>query len=232
MRHHPSPREGAFGRCGLILPLLLGACSAQAGGGGGVSDGSVGNDAAPTAPCPADVGPARAASERCCPSFGTDACGAGLFCAALDGRTIPTCYPERSRPVGASCTAGNQCVSGGCSATQGVCQPGRGEMCTNEVGCGSAGGRRAVCTGYISTTDSSMRCNEIGDGSMCAPCETDSDCVQPADGTAHIVCNERHRCALQGTAVISSLIRPICCPGRRSSLCDNCDGTCRCRCTP
>ena len=56
----------------------------------------------------ADAGPADAAddtcksayarsqtlSQPCCTGWGADACGALLFCAAFDGRTQTTCYPD------------------------------------------------------------------------------------------------------------------------------------------
>jgi hypothetical protein len=78
----------------------------------------------------------QAASAPCCPDWGVDACGASLFCAALDGRTQPTCYPEHSRLPNQSCTADVQCISFSC-ATSGVCKGIPGGSCTPEVGCGS-----------------------------------------------------------------------------------------------
>ncbi|MCP4806263.1 MAG: hypothetical protein GY913_05700 [Proteobacteria bacterium] len=50
------------------------------------------------------------ASEPCEPAHGIDACGAGLFCAALDGRSQPTCYPLYSRQNGESCDDDDNCI--------------------------------------------------------------------------------------------------------------------------
>lgn len=93
---------------GLLALGLLSAnthCNASSVQNTPAGDGAPVTDAVVSVMCPDDVPPARGLSERCCPSFGADACGAGLFCAALDGRTIPTCYPEHSRAEGATCTA-------------------------------------------------------------------------------------------------------------------------------
>lgn len=62
-------------------------------------------------------------SGPCCPERGIDACGALLFCAALDGRTVPTCFPERSRKAWESCTEDRQCVKGSCNRAGGFCEP-------------------------------------------------------------------------------------------------------------
>lgn len=80
-------------------------------------------------------GPSQTVSQPCCASLGIDACGANLFCAALDGRTMPTCYPERSRSAMTECTADVQCMSNRCSANEGRCRSMRGEECTIAIGC-------------------------------------------------------------------------------------------------
>jgi hypothetical protein len=63
----------------------------------------------------------QALSGPCCTERGADACGAGLFCAAFDGRTQPTCYPEHSRAEGQTCTEDIQCAGNTCDAG-GVCK--------------------------------------------------------------------------------------------------------------
>lgn len=60
------------------------------------------------------IEPSALESEVCDPALGVDACGAGLFCAAFDERTVPTCYPVRSREVGETCKEDDQCVTRKC----------------------------------------------------------------------------------------------------------------------
>lgn len=66
--------------------------------------------------------PSQGLSEPCCLSLGIDACGAQLFCEAFDGRIQPTCYAERSRQPGQSCSADLQCSTGSCSPTARLCE--------------------------------------------------------------------------------------------------------------
>ncbi len=87
-----------------------------AGGGAGTLDSGINPvDAGGTCALPR----AQAPSQACCLEYGVDACGAGLFCGAFDGRTVPTCYVERSRADGASCTQDIQCVSNSCNLAKG-----------------------------------------------------------------------------------------------------------------
>lgn len=88
--------------------------------------------------CLGSLPPSQALSEPCNLEYGIDACGALLFCAALAGRDVPTCYPERSLLNGERCTEDRQCSSGGCAIEEGMCKAMRYEGCTREVGCASA----------------------------------------------------------------------------------------------
>lgn len=78
--------------------------------------------------------PSRTMSEACCPELGIDACGAGLVCAALDGRTQPTCYSEYSRLDGSECSEDKLCFSRECS-DGGRCLGSPGALCEPELGC-------------------------------------------------------------------------------------------------
>ena len=72
----------------LVVPILwLAACSAPAGR----SASGTGGNGGTTASNGCSDGPARGPTQSCCPQLGIDACGAGLICAALDGRTVAVC---------------------------------------------------------------------------------------------------------------------------------------------
>lgn len=87
--------------------------------------------------CLGSLPPSQGLSDPCNLEYGVDACGARLFCAALEGRSIATCYPEGSLPGGERCTADRQCSTGACAIEVGMCKAGRYEPCTVEVGCAS-----------------------------------------------------------------------------------------------
>lgn len=131
---------------GFFLATLVGGIAACSGGStiGSVTDGGAGStgteggspSTVTDTSCSATYPVSQPMSAPCCPDRGADACGAGLFCAAFDGRTQSTCYPERSRPNGHTCTADVQCVSNTCDAS-GTCSdvtPDGG--CTKPGGCG------------------------------------------------------------------------------------------------
>jgi hypothetical protein len=107
-------------------------------------------------------------AQPCCEASGIDACGAGLFCAMLDGRTIATCYPNWVRMPGESCMADVQCVSGRCAASN-VCVPALGMACDPKIGCAKG----ATCVS--NDPKSAPTCQTI-DGVICA---TDKDCTNP-----------------------------------------------------
>lgn len=144
------------------------AADASVDDAGGLRDAGARRDAGQ----PADAGPCTHApsqpmSAPCCPALGADACGALLVCAALDGRTIATCYPERSRALGETCAGDRLCLEGTCSAQTGLCMPGIGQRCTAAADCSEAG-ELAVCA--------NGRCARVAcdplDGAGCAPGET------------------------------------------------------------
>jgi hypothetical protein len=84
--------------------------------------------------CDGGIPPSQPLSAECDPDHGQDACGAGLFCAALDGREVPTCYPVGSRLPGEECTASEQCANDLC--VDGQCLKGIvGELCTLHEDC-------------------------------------------------------------------------------------------------
>ncbi|MGI5861757.1 MAG: hypothetical protein ACOX6T_06820 [Myxococcales bacterium] len=121
-------------------------------------------------PHPMSQGP----SEPCCLEHGIDACGAGLFCAAFDGRRQPTCYAERSRADRATCTADVQCASGSCNTAAKACRSMPGMECTAAIGCADGPlGKRYGCRAPGPAT-----CEPIGDGEGGAFCVEDGDCIE------------------------------------------------------
>jgi len=106
---------------GLLLGGML-ACGSPAGSG-------------PNKNCPDIYPKSQTASEPCCPELGIDACGAGLFCAAFDGRTQATCYAENSRRNMETCTDDRHCVSSSCNTTVGKCRGMQYEPCDPAIGC-------------------------------------------------------------------------------------------------
>lgn len=117
--------------------------------------------------------PAQGPAEPCCTSWGADACGAGFFCAAFDGRTIATCYANGSRLDGQTCTADDQCGSMSCNTAAGACRT-LGSTCDPRVGCASRPiGGIYVCDPVDAT------CRPVGNGGRDALCSTDTDCRSP-----------------------------------------------------
>ena len=160
-----APERSVLLTMALSLGALLAACSSTSGGlspGGSGNDGGVATDTA----CKTQYPASQTLSQGCCPGWGPDACGADLFCAALDGRTQPTCYPTYSRLPGQSCTDATQCTSAGCTAS-GVCEALPGTACDPSIGCGP---------GLTGTTQ--YYCGTVNGQSLCEPCEVGS--IEPA----------------------------------------------------
>lgn len=115
----------------------------------------------------------QGASEPCCAEWGADACGAGLFCAAFDGRAQTTCYPDHSRLGGDTCAADAQCASGSCAASS-VCKGVPGGTCDLAVGCGTPAGSQSL-----------FYCANGNSGPTCQLCRADSEvpaCTTLPDG--------------------------------------------------
>ncbi len=170
-----------------LVPVLAACVWAMVGCGADdprVFEFDAGDGRPPVGNC-VGLGSARGPTQACCPTFGVDACGAGLFCDAFDGRSTYVCYAERSRLSGSECREDVHCGSGACALPAGRCMALPGEACTTDVGCAVTGGlsfrvpcrrthllarrgrfRRTVCCG------SGLRQCELPDrnGSMCARC--------------------------------------------------------------
>lgn len=155
-----------------LVPIFatLACLSACRGGDIGTPDGGSGD--APltdqnTISC-TDEQPVAGLAERCCPTFGIDACGPGLFCAAFDGRAFAACYAEHARLDGETCTADIQCLSYRCNTSVGRCSASPNTTCSVELGCGPGPSDNTfVCAGArcVSSTGANGR-----------PCGLDSDC--------------------------------------------------------
>jgi hypothetical protein len=100
-------------------------------------------------PCKEMFPASQTLSEPCCPDWGIDACGAGLFCAAFDGRKQETCYPEFSRRDGDTCTEDRQCGSNSCNTEAGNCRASPYARCDAALGCAPhPDGRTFFCNGF------------------------------------------------------------------------------------
>lgn len=114
--------------------------------------------------------PSQGLSEPCCLDLGVDACGANLFCATFDGRTVPTCFANHSRQDGLACAEDDHCASGSCNEEHGLCRSAPGTECTFPVGCAPAptGARYGCVDG---------RCSRVGDGDLGSTCGENDDCL-------------------------------------------------------
>lgn len=144
----------------LALCVAVVACGNE-GDGSDSSDGAGGKANA--------CEPSRGASESCCLALGIDACGAGLFCAALDGRTTPSCYVERSRLDGEECGADDHCASASCHPQQHRCRMSPGAACEAALGCSDAIDGNQACD------PSNSRCRPA-EGTSGSLCEEDAEC--------------------------------------------------------
>jgi hypothetical protein len=118
-------------------------------------------------------------SQPCCPAWGIDACGANLVCAALDGRTQPTCYAERSRVDLSECSADVQCVSGSCNLEVKQCRSHPHTVCDWTVGCAAnPAGAKYGCKTTWATSVEAPRCEPLGNGEPNSFCVANSDCRQ------------------------------------------------------
>ena len=170
----------------LILKrmILCGVLASCVGCGDSSSTGAAPAAAVGAGNCGA-IQSGRGVSEPCCEAYGVDACGAGLVCAALDGRTASTCYVEGSRADGKTCTADALCVSGACDKTLHTCGVPLGGLCTyspdgSTNNCGTENGAKLACSRPIvnNKADGALVCTRMDPTSDCAPCNTKADCVK------------------------------------------------------
>jgi hypothetical protein len=102
-------------------------------------------------------------SQPCCPAHGVDACGAHLFCASFDGRTVATCYYYGNQLGGMGCKEDSHCASQSCNLAVGLCRGTVGSKCVQSAGCT----RGAACFGETCTPTA---------GGPTAICDDDRDC--------------------------------------------------------
>lgn len=155
----------------LVLSALI--STACAGDGRFDADGGPIADAPPIFQDCTGLEKSQGLAMPCCLKDGADACGAGLFCAAFDGRRVPTCYQERSRPDLTSCTADVQCVSGSCHLQAKRCRSQPATRCEAAVGCArAANGDRQGCD----TQNGRAVCRAVGTGALGEFCGEPTDC--------------------------------------------------------
>ena len=137
--------------CTLLSAAALGlGCGGESGGTSGSTGGPLsGTDSTPK-DCTGVIDPVQGLSQACCRKYGIDACGAGLFCAAFDGRKFDTCYPLASRLALEECTEDAHCATGICDATAQLCKSAYGDDCTVQVGCTEGNVCINACPGYQS----------------------------------------------------------------------------------
>jgi hypothetical protein len=205
----------------VLLPLF--ACST--GGQVGAPSDAGPDLAQPVSPDCTALGAARGPTQSCCPSFGIDACGAGLVCAALDGRTVPVCWAEGSRTSGQACASDALCVSRSCNLTTGRCRAALGERCTREDGCVQSATKRVVCSSFSGDLPGTMPyCVELANGLNCDPCERDADCVKTLlSGGVHVVgtvyCDSLGHCrARSGSTIYRPVGSTACCENDHSGF--------------
>ena len=182
--------DGAVGSCSVSLgslaeiisyyPPLTAAVAAQScATQGGTWRGGTGDAGAGTCSYPK----VQNVSQPCCVAYGPDACGANLFCAALDGRTVATCYPLHSRLSGESCTGTEQCLDGTCIG--GICCRQAGQACLDSTQCcaGTCSQQQCVCRKQGETCSKTTDCCTgtcTGGKCYCAPaaatCSAPGEC--------------------------------------------------------
>ena len=176
-----------------LLLLVGGSCGGGGGNPGGASGGTSNTQTgSPQTGC-VDIPPVAGVSEACCPDYGLDACGANLICAALDGRTLPTCYLEATRLGGEECTDDALCFSGSCNELNNTCMPILEESCDPTVGCvpvPTDKSQLVACSpeivfsaefeAYIPQQNGPHTCKLVNVGyNECGPCATQSHCTLP-----------------------------------------------------
>ena len=160
---------GIFAGCGE------GSSGDGKGGANGGFGGSGGSGGTGLDPSSCEHDPVQLASQPCCPDHGADACGAGLFCAAFDGRKTHSCYLERSRLGGEECREDRHCLSNSCNQETATCRVLPGEACSSDGECAPDSlGKSYGCE------PQSGSCFPIGDGSLGSECANDNSCIDGA----------------------------------------------------
>jgi hypothetical protein len=183
--------------------VVLGACSSTSSPTTSTStDGGAGASDAGDTSCETTTAKSQALSQACCTGWGVDACGALLFCAAFDGRTQTTCYPEGSRLGGQSCAADSWCASHEC-APNGKCRALGNETCDPTTGCATVNSVARGCTAaakcqVCDANSTDPRCPAACKGqdaawssTPCMLCETSPCCTQLAACTSDEVCGPK-----------------------------------------
>jgi hypothetical protein len=215
--------RGAF--VGLIVSSVIAVGCAGSGGGADATGGD---------PCDG-IGMSQPATAPCCLEYGIDACGASLFCAAFDGRLVPTCYLERSRRDLEECGADLHCISGSCNTDALKCRSLAGQACDAGVGCAPApnGVDLYVCDGHPDGGPANT-CKLVGRdlGDPCLPdngCEAgaciDTRCSLLPPGT---------KCAGKADCASHLCVGGTCSSGEGGAHCssdDHCNGSKDFRCT-
>ena len=161
---------------------------------------------------PASQGP----SQPCCAEWGADACGANLFCAAFDGRTQTTCYPDHVRLGGQTCTADSQCASVACAAS-GVCRATPGASCDPSLGCGTTptGGGAFYCGRAPSGASTCLPCTAQSSDPACSSSPRDAG----PDGSA-VHCGQPGNRG-NSLGVGKYCVTPSDCTGSQARVCSN-----------
>jgi hypothetical protein len=136
-----------------------------------------------------DYPAAQGPTEPCCPDLGIDACGAKLFCAALEGRKVAVCYAERSSKSGEDCKEDRECqsekcIDKKCAFYEGAECPGPTAKC---VPASAATTKPVVCARSKREAPYTYTCTLVGSSNIqCRACATAADC----GGGAGVECTE------------------------------------------
>jgi hypothetical protein len=135
-------------------------------------------------PCKELFPASQTLSEPCCEEWGVDACGAGLFCAAFDGRKQATCYAENSRRDGEACGADLHCASRSCNVEKAACRSSNYARCDVTIGCApSLAGDTFWCDDVYNNPPQCsglLSCN--------SSCTKNEQCLSQACGTVRGAC--------------------------------------------
>lgn len=174
---HPSPNPVPHKTFVILAAFALAAFVACS------DDASTASSSGAATACtlPKVQGPAAA----CCKGYGADACGAGLFCDAFDGRTASTCYVNRGRITGETCNADAQCTTNKCSS-EGFCAAAPLATCKAEWGCNDfVQSKHYVCA-----------------EGTCQPASASTGCVDSSDCGDALVC-QSGKC-MTGTTLVGA----------------------------